>query len=212
MGHNTKLAGHHVQLRITLTRLTSDYRGEQPYCSTQGEPKRRVHLSTCQLPPVSLSRRFLSSVYSRVHAVHLSIYSPDLMCITRDRFRVIRHNAFENHFPSRDPTQRPFFHLHPRRDGCPLSRFAEGAISKWREIELESVSTRQFCLPLLTVGIHVYTIDFALCLAIRIRFYCTLHCSFVDRSCIRSVHVIFIFCTCNIQVCILEEFQIIFFR
>lgn len=108
MGHNTKLAGHHVQLRITLTRLTSDYRGEQPYCSTQREPKRRVHLSICQLPPVSLSRRFLSSVYSRVHAIHLSIYSPDLMCITRDRFRVIRHNAFENHFPSRNPTQRSF--------------------------------------------------------------------------------------------------------
>lgn len=107
MGHNTKLAGHHVQLRITLTRLTSDYRGEQPYCSTQGEPKRRVHLSTCQLPPrFSLSPRFLSSSYFRVRAVHLSIYSPDLMCITRDR---IRHNAFENHyFPSRNPTQISF--------------------------------------------------------------------------------------------------------
>lgn len=33
MGHNTKLAGHYVQLRITLTTLTSDYRGEQPHCS-----------------------------------------------------------------------------------------------------------------------------------------------------------------------------------
>lgn len=125
MGHNTKLAGHHVQLRITLTRLTSDYRGEQPYCSTQREPKRRVHLSICQLPPVSLSRRFLSSVYSRVHAVHLSIYSPDLMCITRDRFRVIRHNAFENHFPSRNPGHRdpfPFASMSRRLPSFPLCR------------------------------------------------------------------------------------------
>lgn len=83
------------------------------------------------------------------------------------------------------------FHLHPRRDGCPLSRFAEGAISKWREIELDSVSTRQFCLPLLTVGTHVRRADFALWIRNKDSVYCALHCSSVDRLCIRSVHGFF---------------------
>lgn len=34
MGYNAKLAVHYVQLRITLTRLTSDYR-EGSHCSTE---------------------------------------------------------------------------------------------------------------------------------------------------------------------------------
>lgn len=34
MGYNTKLAVHYVQLRITLTRLTSDY-SERPHCSVE---------------------------------------------------------------------------------------------------------------------------------------------------------------------------------
>lgn len=186
MGHNTKLAGHHVQLRITLTRLTSDYRGEQPYCSTQGEPKRRVHLSTCQLPPrFSLSPRFLSSSYFRVRAVHLSIYSSDLMCITRDR---IRHNAFENHyFPSRNPTQISF---------SICIHVATTALFPALQRALLRNRIRR-CLHasiLLTIAYGRYACTqgrFASCLAMRIRFIGALHCSSVDRFCIRSVHRFF---------------------
>jgi len=59
MGYNAKLAVHRVQLRITLTRFTSDY-SESPHCSS--EPVSSVLLSSLRL------RLFL-------YGIHLSIYS-----------------------------------------------------------------------------------------------------------------------------------------
>lgn len=91
---------------------------------------------------------------------------------------------------------------------------------RYYEIELDGVSTRQFCLLLLTVGTQSACTQgrFASCLAMRIRFIIrsyALHCSSVDRFRIRSVHRFTLEIHCyrrdDSSFCILEEFQIYFF-
>lgn len=71
MGHNAKLAGRCVQLRITLTRLTSDY-SEGPHCSRE--------------PGIVLFSGPRRARSLRTLPIYLSIQSA---CIMRDRFRVI---------------------------------------------------------------------------------------------------------------------------
>lgn len=79
MGYNTKLAAHYVQLRITLTRLTSDY-SERLHCSVEPVV---YSLVVPQTPAIPIREERGGEEVS----IYLSIHSP--LRITHDRFHVI---------------------------------------------------------------------------------------------------------------------------